>query len=126
MSHLCTGDQPALSKAAVLAGARSLLNTMGLEDVMGDAPKAADWVTITSCLHTSLSQQAVKQVWSALTCICARHDTGFHSICKIISLKRHFFCMWFDILLVIAMSVCCASVSRCPLHCADIAAGRAL
>ena len=45
MSHLCTGDQPALPKAAVLAGATSLLNTMGVEDVMGDAPKAADWVS---------------------------------------------------------------------------------
>ena len=51
MTHLCIGDQPALPKPAVLAGACSLLNTMGVEDVMGDAPKAADWVSSTSHLH---------------------------------------------------------------------------
>lgn len=51
MTHLCNGDQPALLKPAVLAGACSLLNTMGVEDVMGDAPKAADWVSSTSHLH---------------------------------------------------------------------------
>lgn len=105
MSHLCTGDQPALPKAAVLAGARSLLNTMGVEDVMGDAPKAADWVSITSCLHISLSH-AVKQVCSALTWISAWHGMDFHHICNAILLKWHFFRVWFNILLVIAMSVC--------------------
>ena len=50
MTHLCTGEQPALPRPAVLAGACSLLNTMGVEDVMGDAPKAADWVSV-SFLH---------------------------------------------------------------------------
>ena len=55
MTHLCTGDQPALPKAAVLAGATSLLNTMGVEDVMGDAPKAADWVSTTSFACHSVS-----------------------------------------------------------------------
>ncbi|KAL3146716.1 hypothetical protein ABBQ38_014703 [Trebouxia sp. C0009 RCD-2024] len=44
MMHLCGGDQPTLPKPAVQEGTRSLLNTMGVEDVMGDAPKAADWV----------------------------------------------------------------------------------
>ncbi|KAL3146721.1 hypothetical protein ABBQ38_014708 [Trebouxia sp. C0009 RCD-2024] len=44
MLHLCGGDQPVLPKSAVQSATRSLLNTMGVEDVMGDAPKAADWV----------------------------------------------------------------------------------
>lgn len=55
MTHLCTGDQPALPKSAVSAGASSLLNTMGVEDVMGDAPKAADWVSIRSIACPSVS-----------------------------------------------------------------------
>ena len=50
MLHLCAGDQAALPKPAVQSGARSLLNTMGVEDVMGDAPKAADWVSSTDIL----------------------------------------------------------------------------
>ena len=47
---LCSGEQAVLPSPAVQAGTRSLLNTMGLEDVMGDAPKAADWVTPPSLL----------------------------------------------------------------------------
>ena len=66
MTHLCTGDQPALPKPAVLAGAVSLLNTMGVEDVMGDAPKAADWVraALPVCMFHS-----VKHVYLALTTV---------------------------------------------------------
>ncbi|KAL3135011.1 hypothetical protein ABBQ32_007959 [Trebouxia sp. C0010 RCD-2024] len=44
MVHLCGGDQPTLPKSAAQSATRSLLNIMGVEDVMGDAPKAADWV----------------------------------------------------------------------------------
>ncbi|DBA73185.1 TPA: hypothetical protein ACH3X1_011264 [Trebouxia sp. C0004] len=44
MVYLCSGEQALLSKQAVQAGCHALLNTMGTEDVIGDAPKAADWV----------------------------------------------------------------------------------
>ncbi|KAL0043356.1 hypothetical protein WJX79_002542 [Trebouxia sp. C0005] len=44
MVYLCSGEQAVLSKQAVQAGCHALLNTMGTEDVIGDAPKAADWV----------------------------------------------------------------------------------
>ncbi len=43
---LCSGEQAVLSKQAVQAGCHALLNTMGTEDVIGDAPKAADWVRL--------------------------------------------------------------------------------
>ena len=46
MVFLCNGEQAVLSKQAVQAGCHALLNTMGTEDVIGDAPKAADWVRL--------------------------------------------------------------------------------
>lgn len=46
MVHLCSGEQAVVSKQAVQAGCHALLNTMGTEDVIGDAPKAADWVRL--------------------------------------------------------------------------------
>ena len=52
MTHLCTGDQPLLPRSTVLAGATKLLNTMGAQDVVADAPKAADWVS-----HSSIALQ---------------------------------------------------------------------
>ena len=55
MLHLCSGDQAVLPKQAVQSGTYSLLNTMGIDDVMGDAPKAADWVgPHKSTLHVTL------------------------------------------------------------------------
>ncbi|KAL3137874.1 hypothetical protein ABBQ38_005127 [Trebouxia sp. C0009 RCD-2024] len=44
MLHLCTGEQPTLSKPAVRSGTRAMLNTMGREGVVRHAPKAADWI----------------------------------------------------------------------------------
>jgi len=57
MVHLCSGEPAVLSKQAVKAGCHALLNTMGTEDVIGDAPKAADWVRLglpamLLCVHT--------------------------------------------------------------------------
>lgn len=57
MVYLCSGEQAVLSKQAVQAGCHALLNTMGTEDVIGDAPKAADWVRLglpvmLLCAHT--------------------------------------------------------------------------
>jgi len=46
MVHLCSGEQAVVSKQAVQAGCHALLNTMGTDDVIGDAPKAADWVRL--------------------------------------------------------------------------------
>ena len=57
MLHLCSGDQAVLPKPALQTGTHSLLNTMGVDDVMGDAPKAADWVraaALCSHLHGSV------------------------------------------------------------------------
>ena len=51
MLHLCSGDHAIIPKQDVQAGTQALLNTMGVEDVIGDAPKAADWVRPSS--HTS-------------------------------------------------------------------------
>ena len=56
MVHLCSGEQAVVSKQAVQAGCHALLNTMGTEDVIGDAPKAADWVRLglpvmLLCIH---------------------------------------------------------------------------
>lgn len=62
--HLCSGEQALISKQAVQAGCHSLLNTMGEEDVMGDAPKAADWVSavLPVMLHSySPKAQMVKR-----------------------------------------------------------------
>ena len=53
MVHLCSGDQAAIPQKRVQAGCRSLLNTMGTEDVLGDAPKAADWVS-SLCLARTI------------------------------------------------------------------------
>ena len=59
MLHLCSGEQAAIPRQAVQAGAHALLNTMGAEDVMGEAPKAADWVSSalpaihSFCMHTT-------------------------------------------------------------------------
>ena len=53
MVHLCGGDQPILPKTAVLSGTRSLLNTMGVEDVISNCPNAADWVRRFACMSLS-------------------------------------------------------------------------
>ena len=49
--QLCGGEQAVLPKPALLTGTRNLLNSMALEDVVCDAPKAADWVSSNACLH---------------------------------------------------------------------------
>ena len=45
MLQLCGGEQAILPKPALLTGTCSLLNSMALEDVVSDAPKAADLVS---------------------------------------------------------------------------------
>ncbi len=60
--HLCSGDQAVIPKQAVQAGSGALLNTMGVDDVIGDAPKAADWVS------TQLGHCSVKH---CIQCACA-------------------------------------------------------
>ena len=56
--QLCGGEQAVLPKPALLTGTRSLLTNMALDDIMSDAPKAADWVSIKSCLHGKSSCSA--------------------------------------------------------------------
>lgn len=97
MLHLCSGDQAVLPKQAVQSGARSLLNTMGVDDVMGDAPKAPDWVNPhKSTLHDTLcccqsyyhlcSRQSCLFFWSRLIQIAAAgvcNANGYMLCCRL-------------------------------------------
>ena len=58
MLQLCGGEQPLLPKPALFTGTCSLLTNIALEDVLSYAPKAADWVSSSTCLLTLLCHAA--------------------------------------------------------------------
>ena len=78
MLHLCGGDQPVLPKQAVQSATRSLLNTMGVDDVISDAPNAADWVRRFAEAQTEQMRQQIAQLQVGMTrwgldqslCVC--------------------------------------------------------
>ena len=65
MVFMCTGDKPAFSKQAVDRSARGLLNRMGLEDVLSDAPAGTDWVCAQSSVFPTMIYRMVCS-WTAM------------------------------------------------------------
>ena len=85
--QLCGGEQAIPSKPALLTSTHSLLNIMALEDVVSNAPKAADWVSSNACLHKLLCHAA------KLSCMIAEDpivDSYCHMVCDLIHTSSNF------------------------------------
>ena len=90
--YLCSGEQAVVSKQAVQAGCHALLNTMGTEDVIGDAPKAADWVRVRLAVllhtvgHCCCTWTRRKQLCRVVLCAAVVQISEF---CDLVAPGRH-------------------------------------